>query len=227
MRPPNSRDYNYSTMLERLTVGPIGENAYVLLYDSSCLLVDPGDEAPRILSFLDSRDLVPSLIVATHGHLDHTAAIPELRAAWSARGREVPIAAHTEDADYFGAKGEETNRRLFASIRALSYFKAYWRPLPSPDFLLSDGDILPGSSYRVIHSPGHTRGSICLYDAAASILVSGDTLFRDGVGRTDGPDSDPIALETSLKRLFALPPETRVFPGHGEETTVGREAETC
>ena len=211
-------------MLVRLTVGPIGENAYVLGPESSCALVDPGDEAPRILSFLDSRGLVPGLIVATHGHLDHTAAIPELLAAWGRRGIRVPLAAHAEDADYFGPKGEEKNRSLFAAIRALGYFDTYWRPIPEPDILLSDGDAIPGSQYRVIHTPGHSRGSICLYDEEADVLISGDTLFRDGVGRTDGPDSDPAVLEESLARLFALPPATRVFPGHGEETTIGREA---
>jgi glyoxylase-like metal-dependent hydrolase (beta-lactamase superfamily II) len=211
-------------MLERLTVGPIGENAYVIAANGSCVLVDPGDEAQRILSFLDSRGLVPALIVATHGHLDHTAAIPELFAAWRSRGITVRLAAHAADADYFGAKGEETNRSLFAAIRALGYFKTYWRPIPSPDIFLADGDAIPGSSYRTIYSPGHSRGSICLYDKAASVLISGDTLFRDGFGRTDGPDADPVALKESLERLFALPPATRVFPGHGEETTIDRES---
>ena len=211
-------------MLERLTVGPLGENAYILLDESTCILVDPGAEGERILSFLDSRGLVPTVVVATHGHLDHTAAIPELLLAWQARGRKVPLAVHELDRDYFGPTGEETNRRLFEAIGAGSYFDTYWRPIPSPDILLSDGDAIPGSDFRVIHSPGHTHGSMCLYDAGGSILVSGDTLFRDGVGRTDGPDSDPAALETSLERLFTMPPTTRVFPGHGDETTVGRES---
>ena len=211
-------------MLERLTVGPLGENAYILLDESTCILVDPGAEGERILSFLESRGLVPTVVVATHGHLDHTAAIPELLLAWQARGRKVPLAVHELDRDYFGPTGEETNRRLFEAIGAGSYFDTYWRPIPSPDILLSDGDAIPGSDFRVIHSPGHTRGSMCLYDAGGSILVSGDTLFRDGVGRTDGPDSDPAALETSLERLFTMPPTTRVFPGHGDETTVGRES---
>lgn len=213
-------------MLERLTVGPIGENAYVLDSGGSCILVDPGDEGGRILSFLDSRGLEPSLVVATHGHLDHTGAIPELLAAWRMRGRAVPLAVHVEDSGYFGERGEETNRLLFEAIRASGYFKHYWRPMPEPDILLADGDELPRSSYRVIHCPGHSAGSICLYDASSSILVSGDTLFRDGVGRTDGPDSDAAALEASLVRLFKLPPDTKVFPGHGDETTIGRESGT-
>ena len=211
-------------MLERLTVGPIAENAYVLADGPSCLLVDPGAEAPRILRLLDSRGLTPAMIVATHGHLYHTAAIPELLAAWRARGIEVPLAVHALDADYFGERSEETNRALFSAIGALGYFKTYWRPIPPPQILLGDGDALPCGSFRTIHSPGHSAGSICLYDPAASVLMSGDTLFRDGVGRTDCPDSDETALAASLKRLLALPPQTRVFPGHGEETTIGRES---
>ncbi len=211
-------------MLDRLTVGPLGVNAYVLASEGACVLVDPGDEASRILAFLDSRELAPDLVVATHGHLDHTGAIPELLAAWRCRGRRVPLAVHSGDAAYFGARSEETNRALFASIRALGYFRAAWRPLPEPDLLLAEGDLLPGGRYRVIHSPGHSPGSICLYAEAEGILVSGDTLFRDGYGRTDCFDSDPLALGESLRRLFTLPPGTRAFPGHGGDTTIGRES---
>ncbi len=211
-------------MLERLTVGPIAENTYVIAEGSCCILVDPGGEARRLLSFLDSRALVPSMIVATHGHLDHTAAIPELLSAWGARGIDVPLAVHAEDSAYFGPASEATNKKLFASIGALGFFNAYWRPIPSPQLLLSDGDLLPCAFFRVIHTPGHSRGSICLYDSSSSILVSGDTLFHDGRGRSDGPDADDTALRASLKRLFELPPSTRVFPGHGDETTIERES---
>jgi hydroxyacylglutathione hydrolase len=211
-------------MLERLRVGPIGENAYIVPDGSgSCLIVDPGDEAHRILAFLDSRSLRPSCIVATHGHLDHIGALPELLLAWSERGQSVPVAVHALDAPYFGKEGERTNRELFAAIRALGYFRTYWKPIPAPGILLADGDVVPGSSFSVIHTPGHTKGSICLYDAARALLFSGDTLFQDGVGRTDGPDSDPALLDASIARLFALPPETSVFPGHGEPTSIGRE----
>jgi hydroxyacylglutathione hydrolase len=211
-------------MLERLRVGPIGENAYIMTDKAGCcILIDPGDEASRILSFLASHSLRPTHIVCTHGHLDHTGAISELMAVWESRGMMASLAVHGFDADYFGDKGEVTNRQLFAAIHALGYFDSYWRPLPSPELLLSDGDLIPSSTLRVIHTPGHTKGSICLHDEKAGILISGDTLFRDGVGRTDGPDSDSDALRRSLDRLFALPPETKVFPGHGEPTTIARE----
>ncbi|HET7838256.1 MAG TPA: MBL fold metallo-hydrolase [Rectinemataceae bacterium] len=210
-------------MVERLKVGPIGENAYVILGSRDCILVDPGDEAQRILAFLDSRDLVPSHIVLTHGHLDHTAAIPELLAVWAERGFGPLLAAHSLDADYFGESGEEKNRDLFAAIRAIGYFRSYWKAMKGIDLLLEDGATLPVGGFRVIHTPGHTRGSICLYGQAERILISGDTLFESGVGRTDGPDASQAELEKSLARLALLPPETVVLPGHGEATTIGRE----
>ncbi|HOX32676.1 MAG TPA: MBL fold metallo-hydrolase [Spirochaetales bacterium] len=217
-------------MLGRLSVGPLGENVYVLPsrgpggQEGRCVLVDPGDEAARILSFLDSRGLTPDLVVLSHGHLDHSAAIPELFAAYAARGGSPGLAIHALDASYLGEGGEATNRSTFAAIRALGFFKSYWRPLPAPTLLLEEGSLVPGTGFRVIHSPGHTAGSICLYDEAAGILVSGDTLFRDGIGRSDGPDSDGAALGRSIRRLMALPPSTEVLPGHGEPTTIGREA---
>jgi len=211
-------------MLERLTVGPIGENAYVVVSGGACVLVDPGDEGQRIVGFLDSKGLAPDIVVATHGHLDHTGAIPEVLAAFAARGRRIPVAIHAADAGYLGPGGEDSNRRLFASIGAPGYFKSKWRTLPPADILLADGDAVPGTALKVIHTPGHSPGSVCLYDEAGATLLSGDTLFRDGFGRTDCFDSDPEALELSVGRLFALPPLTRVFPGHGEETEIGRES---
>ncbi len=214
-------------MVESLSVGPLGERCYILPYGKAkaCLLVDPGDEAKRILGFLDKAGLLPSCVVATHGHLDHTAAIPDILAAFSARGIELPIAVHAQDAAYFGHLGEATNRATFTGIRALGFFRHYWRPLPEASIILDDGATVGGdeSPWRVIHSPGHTMGSICLYDGSEGLLVSGDTLFQDGVGRTDGPDSDAEALMRSLARLCALPDGTIVYPGHGEATTIGYE----
>jgi glyoxylase-like metal-dependent hydrolase (beta-lactamase superfamily II) len=221
-------------MIERMTVGPIGENVYVLPFDSKtsldeegspCLLVDPGDEAERIAAFLESRRLDLRCVVLTHGHLDHTAALPALYAAWGARGAVLPpLAVHKDDLRYLGPEAEAANRETFTAIRAIGFFRHYSAPMPPADLVLDDGDFVAGSSWRVLHSPGHTAGSICLYEADLGVLVSGDTLFRDGVGRTDGPDSSARALEKSISgRLFSLPAGTLVYPGHGEPTTIGRE----
>ncbi|MDP2792056.1 MAG: MBL fold metallo-hydrolase [Rectinemataceae bacterium] len=252
-----------SVRIEKLQVGFIGGNTYAIAVDadrvhavsgghagnSVCILVDPGDESEKIVAWLDGLGLIPTLIVATHGHLDHTAAIPGVRKAYLARlsgsedgGRKspeaggasgtgarsapgfIPFAVHRDDAAYFGNRSERTNRELFRAIHASAYFTHFWHPLPDPDLVLADGDTIPGTGFRVIHTPGHSAGSICLYDEGAGILVSGDTLFRDGVGRSDGPDSDPALLDSSLASLMLLPASTRVFPGHGDETTIERES---
>ncbi|HEY9054197.1 MAG TPA: MBL fold metallo-hydrolase [Rectinemataceae bacterium] len=207
--------------LERLKVGPIGENVYAIEAEEACILVDPGDSAESILAFLEEKGMEIDLIVMTHGHLDHTAAIPDLLSAWKAR--PPVLAIHALDAHYLGSRSAETNRILFEAIGASSFFRNLWRPMPEADLLLEDGQTLRGTSLRVIHTPGHSSGSICLYDEDSKVLVSGDTLFRDGIGRTDAPDSDHAALERSLLRLAQFPADTLVYPGHGPKTTIGRE----
>lgn len=207
--------------IERLRVGPIGENVYAVQTGSAAFLVDPGDDADAILRFLLEKAIRISLIVLTHGHLDHTAALPGLMEKWEG---ELPgIAIHALDAPYMGTRGEETNRLLFETIGASGFFGDFWKKLPEPTLLLAGGDFVPGTGFKVIHTPGHSAGSICLYEGETGVLIAGDTLFRDGIGRADGPDSDPRALQASLARLASLPPETIVFPGHGPRTTLGRE----
>lgn len=210
-----------TTRVERLRVGPLGENVYAVETGTTSFLVDPGDDAVAILDFLNDKKIRPGFIVLTHGHLDHCAAIPELLEAF--KSAPPAIAIHNLDAPYLGARGEETNRTLFSAIGAPSFFHNYWKRLPEADLLLEDGQKLPGCDFEVLHTPGHSAGSICLYHRDSGSLLSGDTLFRDGVGRIDGPDSDYHALGESLRRLASLPLETIVYPGHGPHTTIGRE----
>lgn len=212
-------------MTHRIRVGPLGVNAYILEYNNTLVLVDPGDEYEPTFSFFESHKTAPSIIVATHGHLDHTAAIPRLLEAFTKNGVAVQLAVHNADACYFGKEGEKTNRELFSRIGFSTYFEARWASMPEPSLLLSEGSHIPGTALSVLHTPGHSAGSICLYDENAGILLSGDTLFRDGIGRTDGPDSDYSALVKSIARLCELPSETKVLPGHGPETSIGRERE--
>jgi len=212
-------------MIARIAVGALAANCWILPIgsDGSCLLVDPGAEADRILGFLDGHRLVPSLVVCTHGHFDHVCAIGPLREVYASRGIALPVAIHRDDSGYLGDGGEARNRRLLESMGG-DYFDGLWTPVPQADILLEEGSTLPDTSWFVIHTPGHSKGSICLYDETRGLLVSGDTLFRDGVGRTDGFDGSAEELRQSIvSKLFPLPSETKVFPGHGARTTIGRE----
>jgi len=214
-----------------LSVGPFATNCWILPTDMGandrrgpCILVDPGADAANILALLDEGALVPILIACTHGHLDHTSGIPALVAAFAARHIMVPIAIHALDRDYLGSTGKEKNLSLFKTISADFYFEELWSPLPEADRCFEEGERLASSPWSVIHCPGHSSGSVSFYHEAAGLLVSGDTLFRNGVGRTDGPDSDRRLLYESItKKLFALPSDTKVFTGHGAATTIGRE----
>lgn len=218
-------------MLERIAVGAFAANCLVLPLEEvpagsprPCILVDPGAEAERILDFLETCAFLPRLIVCTHGHLDHICAVGPVKTHFEGRGKPLPVAVHREDAGYLGPGGEAKNRALFRELGAQAFFDSLWSPVPEAEILLEEGMFLPGSAWRVIHTPGHSRGSICLYEEKEGLLVSGDTLFRDGVGRTDGPDASLEELRESIAwKLFSLPPGTRVFPGHGEPTSIGRE----
>ena len=206
-------------MITTLSVGPIGVNVHIVdLGGGRAVVVDPGAEPERIAAALEGRK--PVCVALTHGHLDHTAGLPGLLALLG----PVPVAIHAADARYLGALGEETNLRTFTDIGARSFFDRYWSPLPEADVLLSDGDSLPGTGIRVLHTPGHTTGSCCFYIEEDSALLAGDTLFRGGLGRTDNFDSSEEAILDSIRRrILVLPPDTTVFPGHGETTTVAAE----
>ena len=213
-------------MIEQLRVGPIGLNCYIVkLKDEPLVVVDPGAEAGRIAErvlALEPRDAV--LVVLTHGHLDHTAALPEIRRLLAEAGVSVRIGVHRKDEMYFGAKSAETNERIFRGINAIGYFRKFWTPIPDPDFFLEPGTALPGTSISVLHTPGHTLGSCSFYIQSENSVLTGDTLFLDGRGRTDNFDSDEILLiESITQTLFGLPGRTVAYPGHGDATVLENE----
>jgi hydroxyacylglutathione hydrolase len=214
-------------MVERIIVGPMNTNAYVFgTAKKECLLVDPGGDGTVIVQRLEAMNIAPTGIVCTHGHLDHITAIQPIRDYYAGRGITVRVAIHAEDARYLGSKAESTHRESFYFLGngADEIFADIFPVLPEPDVLLKDGDSVLDSDLVVMHTPGHTPGSICLYSEANEALFSGDTLFFEGTGRTDLPGgSQDELLDSVLKRLFLLPPTTRVFPGHGPLTTLERE----
>ncbi len=174
------------------------------------MVIDPGDNIPAILKLLEKHGLCLNTIVITHAHLDHIGGAQKLRAATGA-----PI--------YMDQKDEELARHLDA--------QAAWLGMPDPgkveiDSNLRDGDTLNlgAGRFEVLHTPGHTQGSISLWIPEESKVVAGDTLFRDSIGRTDLPGGDGRRILRSIQdKLLTLPEETLVIPGHGDITSIGRE----
>ena len=188
----------------RLVVGYCQENTY-LVYDANgrALMIDPGDEAQRLLAWLDETQVQVEAIVLTHAHFDHIMAVKAVQEATGA-----PLLIHEADARVL-------NNSAYTLID-LPYTL-------TPDRLLKDGDTVTMGDevFEVLHTPGHTEGSICLL--SGTLLFAGDTLFAGSVGRVDLPGADVRKQRESLGRLAALPDAVRVFSGHGEETTIGHE----
>jgi glyoxylase-like metal-dependent hydrolase (beta-lactamase superfamily II) len=205
--------------LTHITVGDIATNCWIYpLNDGECALIDPGAEPDRIMARLKTLMRKPVYILLTHGHFDHIAALPRLAAAFA-----PVIAIHREDAEYLGPGSFQVHCRSFTVAAGnAAYVEALWEDMPGPTVELADGDAI--GPFRVIHLPGHTPGSVAYYDEGAKILFSGDTMFRGDYGRTDLPGGDHAKIMASLKRLFAMDKDIRVYPGHGPATTIGEEA---
>ena len=184
--------------IQRVVCGAYRENAYVVNGD---IVIDPGDD----LAALRAAVKKPRAILLTHGHFDHKLAAESLQREF---GGEVYL--HAADA-------------AMLSDAALSMYDPAAATLPMPTALQyrTYGDAF--EVFRVIETPGHTPGSVCLYDAAAGTLFSGDTLFRAGFGRTDLAGGSMSKMISSDRALCRLPEETAVLPGHGEGTTIGEE----
>jgi hydroxyacylglutathione hydrolase len=193
-----------------IVVGPLETNCY-LVYDEEtkdCLIVDPGAEAEKIFPVIAEEGFKPLAILNTHGHIDHTGANRDMKDKYN-----VPLFMHAGDKDLM-ARLHQLELSLFLGAK----------DSPPVDKHLRDGEeIRIGRSVlRVIHTPGHSPGSVCLL--AEGFLLSGDTLFFEGVGRTDLPGGDHRRIEASIRdRLMILPDDLEVLPGHGPLTTIGRE----
>lgn len=185
--------------IRKIPVGMLQENCYFVSDENGeTAVIDPGDEADRLLGLLQSGGLTPRCILLTHGHFDHVGA-----AAALAERYHCPVYLH------------EADRAFPARLTG--------GPLPQTRALHEDDELAVGAlRFRVLETPGHSAGSVSLLCCDA--LFSGDTIFAGGSwGRTDFPGGSEPALRASLRRLAALPPQTRVFPGHGPETTIAAE----
>jgi glyoxylase-like metal-dependent hydrolase (beta-lactamase superfamily II) len=197
-------------IIKKLAVGPIMANCFIVgcKQTREAAVIDPGDEADRILLALAESKLTVKQIINTHGHFDHVGANQRMKAATGA-----PILIHALDAPM-----------LSMLARTAAAWGMSAENSPPPDRFLEEGDTVDVGSIRfsVIHTPGHTPGGVSLL--ADGRLFVGDTLFAGSVGRTDFPGGDFEALKSSIqKKLFTLGDEVEVFTGHGPETTIGEE----
>ena len=198
-----------------IPVGPLQCNCSIIGDESTHegMVIDPGDEIDEILAIVNKQGLQVKQIVVTHAHIDHVGGAMKLRAATGA-----PIVLNQND---------------YALLNMLD-MQAQWVGMRSPgrveiDRSVEQADTISAGSLNatVLHTPGHTEGSICLYFPAEKTLVAGDTLFSGSIGRTDLPGGSMKKIMSSLfNTVLALPDETSVVPGHGPLTTIGQERET-
>lgn len=191
-----------------LQVGEIGTNCYLAASDAgNAAIVDPGAEPERIAAALERHSLTPRLILLTHGHFDHIGAAEALRQRY-----HIPLYVHAADAELLSDPAKNGGKGLMRREVTAGY-----------DHLLVDGDRIPLDEleFQIVHTPGHTKGSVCF--AAEDALLAGDTLFCRGIGRTDLYGGSFPEIRRSLSRLAALEGDRRVFPGHGPATTLDAE----
>ena len=197
--------------IRMMVLGPVQTNCYFLINEDTkeVLIVDPADRAQKIIEWINSEGLKPVAILLTHGHFDHIMGVQGVKKEYG-----IPIYASKDEVEVLA------NPQINVSTMMGAYLSM------KADELFSDGDVLElaGMKLKVTSTPGHTIGSVCFYMEEEKVLISGDTLFEASVGRSDFPTGSSRQLIESIKtRLFVLPDDTDVFPGHGGTTNIAYE----
>ncbi|MBP5248866.1 MAG: MBL fold metallo-hydrolase [Lachnospiraceae bacterium] len=199
-------------ILKNVEVGYLGTNCYILHNEGSeqCIVVDPGDEKRLIFEAIEEEGLRPAAIILTHGHFDHINEIPALKERYP----DVKVYCLDEESEVLGNDTLNSSRRFHRATEL------------TPDEVFHDGDELEiaGIRFKVIATPGHTKGSCCFYFPEDDVLLSGDTLFYESIGRSDFPTGNGEELIRSITgKLYVLPEKTKVYPGHGDVTSIAHE----
>ena len=198
-------------IIETLPVGALETNCYLVGCEQTQLgaVIDPGGDAADILAAVEQKGLTLKYVLLTHAHFDHIGAVAEI-----VQATRAPVAMHPNDLPLLRARG------------GAALFGVFMRPSPDPDIELADDQVIEVGTLRlrVLHTPGHTPGHVTFYEAKARAAFDGDVLFQQGIGRTDFPGSSFQQLMNSIRnKLFILPDDTTIYPGHGPATTVGDE----
>jgi hydroxyacylglutathione hydrolase len=207
--------------IDRLVLGEFETNCYVLRVSdkaTDCLIIDTGLDVQELMTFLKQNKLAPIALILTHGHIDHIAGAGKLRDRYP----DIAVYIHKLDAETLTDSTSNLSFMLDSANsqadRSIVTDKA--------DYLVDEPDVIEaaGIKLKVLHTPGHTPGGMCLYCENENAVFVGDTLFADSVGRTDFPGGNMRQLIEGIKtKLLTLPDETVVYAGHGNRTTIGRE----
>ena len=207
-----------SLLIDSFAAPMFATNCWVLASEpgSECVVIDPGmpDVSLALEEILQRHNLKPVAVIATHGHLDHTFSIQPI-----ADGYEIPTYIHSEDRAYLSAPEKLLGAEFAATVAGMNFVE------PSQVRELRNGEVidLVGLSFRAIHAPGHTRGSL-MFEVSEQVLVSGDVLFAGSIGRTDLPTGSAKEMEETLrKKVIPLSDHLDVLPGHGPRTSMARE----
>lgn len=198
--------------IKAIPSGPFETNAYIIASTKThtAIIIDPSpDSSSEICRILELESLKPEKIVLTHSHWDHIADVAFLKNKF-----QIPVFIHREDVKNLENPGSDG--------------LPLWIPIQGvvPDEYLNDGDSINMGeiTFKVIHTPGHTPGGICLYNQENNLVITGDTLFKGTIGNLSFPTARPKLMWKSLEKLAKLPPNTTIYPGHGEKSTIGEES---
>jgi len=193
-----------------MSLGELGTNCYIVYHEKDALIVDPGGEPDRVIDFLRSKALKPQAILLTHAHFDHIGGVDVLRKHFN-----IDVYLHENEAEWLGEP--RLNRSTAFTRKEVRTDR--------PDHLLKPGKMkLSDFEFNVIHTPGHSPGSVSFIFEDEGFMISGDVLFQQGIGRTDLPGGSMEQIVNSIRqKLYMLDEHYIVYPGHGSSTTIGAE----
>lgn len=196
--------------IKQLPLGPLGTNGYIISTGSQALIIDPGGEPEKIHSYITDEGLKPMAILLTHAHFDHIGGLEAIRHDY-----HIDVYIHEREKEWLmDPKLNGSSRFMFGEITA--------KPA---DKIIRIGKHEHGPfKFEIIHTPGHSPGSVTFIFEEEQFMISGDVLFQNGIGRTDLPGGDIKTLENSIRnQLYHMPSDMIVYPGHGDRTTIGHE----